>query len=208
MMIDARSTAVEPSHHHGFFRLYAVDDRIRPWRIDDGTENGWKANVAWVDVEPDIRISIEKHERMPWLYGDAEVLVTEAACCSPHGYASIARPYEPDESDATAEWNARFCGANPKNDAIDWLTSILPASRAADLVFVRGLLIDERLMVVRLNERAREWIVGKFTPCGNFGCAFVYFSDADEATKLKAQAQGYGLHVAESNIATYFRKAD
>jgi hypothetical protein len=51
-MTDARPTAVEPSHHHGFFRIHPTNDRIRPWVLDDGTENGWKANVAWVDVEP------------------------------------------------------------------------------------------------------------------------------------------------------------
>ena len=73
-MTDARTTAVEPSHHHGFFRIHPTNDRIRPWALDDGTQNGWMANVAWVDVEPDIRIYIDKHERTPWLYGDAEVL--------------------------------------------------------------------------------------------------------------------------------------
>jgi hypothetical protein len=121
--------------------------------------------------------------------------VTEASCCCPHGYASIARPYESDESFDTAEWNVRFGGDNPENYAIGWLTSLLPASGGADLVFVRALLSDERLMVVRLNERAREWIVGKLTPCSNFGSAFVHFADADEATKLKGQAQEYGLPV-------------
>ena len=207
-MTDARTTAVEPSHHHGFFRIHPTNDRIRPWALDDGTQNGWMANVAWVDVEPDIRIYIDKHERTPWLYGDAEVLVTEASYCCPHGYASIARPYVSAESYDTAEWNVRFGGDNPENYAIEWLTSILPASAGADFVFVRGLLSDERLMVVRLNERAREWIVGRLTPCGNFGSAFVHFADAGEATELKGQAQDGGLHVAEANIATYFRKAD
>ena len=58
------------SDHNGHFRLYRVDDRVRPWRVDDGTDNGWNVSVHWLDVEPDIPISLGRDGR----YGMAQRL--------------------------------------------------------------------------------------------------------------------------------------
>jgi hypothetical protein len=174
--------------HRGFFRLYPVNDHIRLWRLDDGTENGWKASAAWVDIEPDIRISINKDGRMVWLYGDGEVHVTEASCCCPNGYAFIATPL--DESRDPDEWTARFCGTNAANYAADWLTSI----GTAEVIFVLGLGDLERVAVFAMTQRARDWASNKLTASGNFSSVFVYFANEQETNTLKEQVQDVGLH--------------
>ena len=180
--------------HKGFFRFCPVDDPIRPWRFDDGTEDGWKASAAWVDIEPDIRISLNTDKRMVWLYGDGEVHVTKASCCCPHGYAFIATPLdEPRDPD---EWNARFCGTDGENHAADWITSI----GADDVIFVSGLCNRQRLAVFAVTERARDWAANKLAASGNFSSVFVYFADFDRATILKQQAREDGLEVAEAFV--------
>jgi hypothetical protein len=182
--------------HKGFFRFYPVDDPIRPWRFDDGTENGWKASAAWVDIEPDIRIFLNTDKRMVWLYGDGAVNVTEASCCCPNGYAFIATPYDIDEPRDPDEWNARFCGTSAANYAADWLTSI----GVADMNFVRGLCNRQRVAVFAVTQRARDWASNTLTASGNFGSVFVYFANEQETTTLKELAQGGRLQVAEAFV--------
>src|ERR1035441_10112307 len=91
--------------HNGHFRLYRVDDHLRPWRLDDGTDSGWKASVRWVDVEPDMAITLGRDGHMVWLEGHAAVRVSEFDCCCPDGCADIARPHDSDAACDTAEWN-------------------------------------------------------------------------------------------------------
>src|ERR1019366_2516848 len=156
--------------------------------------------VNWVDVEADIAITLGRDERMVWLEGHAAVHVSEMDCC-PDGYASVIRPYDSDATYDTAEWNARFCGKNAENYSLDWLWSISPAAKGADLVAISGLHGDSGLMVLRLTERGRRWLKGELTPCANFGSAYLHFAPTDEATPLLERARDNRLRVAETDIA-------
>lgn len=179
--------------HNGHFRLYRVDDHLRPWRLDDGKDNGWKANVRWVDVEPDIAITLGRDERMVWLEGHAAVNVSEFDCCCPNGYADIVPPY--------GTRKPSLGGENTENRSLDWLWSIEPTAKGGDLVAISGLHRDSGVMVLRLTERGRRWLKGELAYCSNFGSAFVHFAPSDEATLLLERARKDRLRVAKTDIA-------
>lgn len=185
------------SSHNGHFRLYRADNHLHPWRLEGGTDNGWNSSIRWVDVEPNITITLGRDKRRVWLQGHAEVLVDEADCC-PNGYASVGRPYDSEKSS--------IYGAKVENHSLDWVWTIAPAAKAADLVLISGLFSDSGLMVLRLTERGRLWLGGKLTPCANLGSGFVHFAHTNEATTLLGQARDAGFRVAEADIAKFFRK--